>query len=266
MFYLLFFLVVGLIIGSFLNVVCIRTEREEDYVGGRSHCDTCDKTLSWYENIPVMSYLILRGKCRSCKIMIPRQHLWFELGTGGIFMGIAALFFDPQSPEAWLTTLWLCIFVSFCILIVVSDVVSMEIPLVFLVGITLVTGLYVMIHFWFFERQLPVLETRLWSSFLGGLCAWAFFYALVYFSQETWMGWGDVWLALTGGMVVGIKLTLLMLTTAFASGALFGLSLFFWHKKNLQTQVPFAPFLVFGMLCILCIKEVRPEWLQLFMW
>jgi prepilin signal peptidase PulO-like enzyme (type II secretory pathway) len=266
MFYLLFFLGAGLIVGSFLNVVFIRTEREEDYIGGRSHCDTCSTTLAWYDNIPVLSYLFLGGKCRSCKALIPSQHLWFELGTGGAFLWVVSLFFDPLSPETWLTTLWLCILVSLCILIVVSDVVSMEIPLVFLVSSAIVTALYVAAHFWFFERQLPFLETPLWNSALGGLCAWAFFFLLVYFSKETWMGWGDVWIALTGGMAVGVKFTLLMLTTAFASGALFGLSLLFWHKKNLQTQVPFAPFLVLGILCILSIEQVRPEWLRFFMW
>ncbi|MCW1888554.1 MAG: prepilin peptidase [Candidatus Moranbacteria bacterium] len=262
----IFFLGVGLIVGSFLNVVFMRTEREESYVGGRSHCDACEKTLSWCDNIPVLSYLILRGKCRFCKEVIPRQHLWFELGTGGIFFFLGKVFFRVDNPETWLLTLFLGVLISFFVLIVASDIASMEIPLVFLVGINIATALYIVLNFFFFERQLPFLETALWTSLLGGFCAWLFFFGLVYFSQETWMGWGDVWIALAGGTVVGIKYVLLMLTLSFAVGALFGISLLFWKSKKLTTQVPFAPFLVFGIVIILLAKELTPQFLGYFIW
>ncbi len=262
----IFFVGIGLIVGSFLNVVFMRTEREESYVGGRSHCDTCKKTLSWYDNIPVFSYLVLKGRCRYCGKGIPRQHLWFELGTGLLYFLVGKLFFVLEKPETWLLSLFLMILLSFFILIVVSDMVSMEIPLVFLVGSVLATGTYVLLNYFFFERQMPFLETALWNSLLGGLCTWFFFFCLVYFSDETWMGWGDVWIALTGGMVVGVQLALLMLTVSFASGALFGVGQLLSKKKNLTTQVPFAPFLVFGILIIVVMKVTALGILTFFVW
>jgi leader peptidase (prepilin peptidase) / N-methyltransferase len=266
MFIGIFFAGIGLIVGSFLNVVFMRTEREESYVGGRSHCDTCKKTLSWYDNIPVFSYLALKGRCRYCDKGIPSQHLWFELGTGLAYFLVGKTAFILEKPETWLLSLFLMVLVAFFILIVVSDIVSMEIPLVFLVGVTLTTAVYVILNYFFFERQLPFFGTAIWSSILGGFFAWIFFFCLVYFSEETWMGWGDVWIALTGGMAVGVQLTLPMLTVSFASGALFGVSQLFMKNKNLTTQVPFAPFLVFGIWVTLVVKIAHPQILAFFIW
>lgn len=266
MFYLLFFLGLGLIVGSFLNVVLIRTERDESFVGGRSHCDSCEELIPWYDNIPVFSFLALRGKCRFCHIPIPSAHLWMELGTGFVFSFLGGLFFDPLSVQSWLLTLWLLILVSFLILIVVSDFSTMEIPFVFLVAVNIVTFIYLLVHFFLFEQEQLFFQSFFWGSILGGLLSWFFFFALVYFSKETWMGWGDVWIGLLAGMVVGKDLILIMLTLSFASGALYGISLMLREGKNLKTQVPFAPFLVFGMLGTFLLHQFFPSLFQFFLW
>lgn len=78
------------------------------------------------------------------------------------------------------------------------------------------------------------------------------------------MGWGDVWIGLLAGMVVGKDLILIMLTLSFASGALYGISLMLREGKNLKTQVPFAPFLVFGMLGTFLLHQFFPSLFQFF--
>jgi prepilin signal peptidase PulO-like enzyme (type II secretory pathway) len=138
----------------------------------------------------------------------------------------------------------------------------MEIPLVYLVAINITTLGYLVLQYIFFEQAILFQETLLVRSLIGGILAWAFFFALVYFSKETWMGWGDVWIALLGGLTVGVGYVLPMLTTAFAVGALYGIGLMMRQGKNLKTEVPFAPFLAFGILIILFASNLFPEWFR----
>jgi prepilin signal peptidase PulO-like enzyme (type II secretory pathway) len=266
MFYLFLFFGLGLIIGSFLNVVLLRTEREESYVEGRSHCDACDASISWYDNIPVVSYIMLQGKCRACEKEIPKVHLWMELATGVSFALVGLICFDILSPESWFTTLWMLILVSFLILIVVSDFATMEIPFSFLVASNMITFLYLILYYVLFEQGITFWQSDFWGSLLGGFISWIFFFSLVYFSKETWMGWGDVWIGLLAGLVVGKGLVLIMLTLSFGSGALYGVYLLMKEGKNLKTAVPFAPFLVFGMLATFFLMKCFPSLFQFFLW
>jgi prepilin signal peptidase PulO-like enzyme (type II secretory pathway) len=266
MLYILILFGAGLIIGSFLNVVLLRTEREESFVDGRSHCDACNAPISWYDNIPVVSYMMLNGKCRACQKDIPKVHLWMELATGALFAMVGWICFDILSPESWFTTLWMLVLVSFLILIVVSDFATMEIPLTFLVAANVVTLAYLLLYYFLFEQGIIFWQSGLWESLLGGFISWIFFFALVFFSKETWMGWGDVWIGLLAGLVVGKDLVLIMLTLSFGSGALYGVYLLMREGKDLKTAVPFAPFLVFGMLATFFLMEFFPSLFQFFLW
>jgi prepilin signal peptidase PulO-like enzyme (type II secretory pathway) len=259
MFELMIFLGLGLIIGSFLNVVLFRSERDLSFISGRSICLSCEQTIAWYDNIPLVSYLILRGKCRHCQVHISWQYPLVELSTGLLFALTGYVFFDPLSNQAILQTLWGLALLVFLTLIVVSDLRSMEIPLIYLIGVNAITAVYLLIQYFFFETQANFLHTGLANSLIGGGLTWSFFFALVYFSHETWMGWGDVWLGLLGGLVVGFSHVLPMLTLSFAVGALYGIGLMLIKWRNLKTQVPFAPFLAFGILATLFLAELYPS-------
>ena len=116
--------ILGLIIGSFLNVIILRMNTGRG-IGGRSQCFSCNKTLAWYELIPVVSYIIQRGKCRSCRTRISLQYPLVELVTGIAFAGVAwqVPFFDkPVSFIAWLTV------ISVSMIIAVYDIHHYGIP------------------------------------------------------------------------------------------------------------------------------------------
>jgi leader peptidase (prepilin peptidase) / N-methyltransferase len=263
MLYLIIFSGLGLIIGSFLNVVLFRSERDMSFVGGRSQCLTCEKTIAWYDNIPLLSYFILGGQCRHCKVNISWQYPLVEFMTGMLFYLAGYIFFDPLSNQALLETVWVLGLVIFLTLIVVADFRSMEIPLWYLIGANVLTLGYLLVRYCFFETQSTFLDTKLIGSLIGGAVAWAFFFALVYCSKETWMGWGDVWLGLLGGLVVGFSYVLPMLTLSFALGACYGIGLMLLRGRNLKTQVPFAPFLAFGILTTLFLSALLPGILEI---
>lgn len=249
----------GLIVGSFLNVVIFRGVREESFVTGRSKCLSCEKMIAWYDNIPLTSYLILRGRCRHCQAPISWQYPLVELVTGVLFLLVGAVFFESTSMLSWLVTGWLLIVSSLLVLIVVGDIKSMEISLAELIAVNVVTVAYLVVRWRFFEHQVAWQQTTLWQGILGGLIAGGFFFALVYFSRETWMGWGDVWLGTLGGLAVGAWYILPMLTLSFALGALYGIGLLILRQKSLKTEVPFAPFLALGILVTVFGKVLWPE-------
>ncbi len=264
--YLIIFSGLGLIIGSFLNVVLFRSERDMSFVSGRSQCLSCKKIISWYDNIPLLSYLILGGQCRHCKARISWQYPLVEFTTGLLFCLTGYTFFDPLHNQAIMETVWVLGLAIFLTLIVVTDFRSMEIPLWYLIGANLLTIGYLVTQYFFFEIQTPFLDTRLVGSLIGGVVAWVFFFALVYFSKETWMGWGDVWLGLLGGLVVGFSSVLPMLTLSFALGAFYGIGLMLIQGKSLKTEVPFAPFLAFGILSTLFLTKSFPQLFWFFSW
>lgn len=251
---ILFFLVTGLIIGSFLNVVVYRLKSGETLLG-RSYCHQCGEQIRWYDNIPILSFLLLRGRCRDCKTTLSWQYPILELVTGLCFVGIGHLFFDINDRNTWILTLWLLTVVSVLLVIATYDILYMEIPIVLLYSVFLCTLVYL--------ATLLFVERLIWSSVvtqavLGGLVVGSFFFALVFYSRETWMGWGDVWLGAIVGMIVGLPAALLLMTLSFGTGAIVGLSMMIFKGKSLKAQIPFAPYLVLGTLLTLFLPAMYP--------
>lgn len=261
-FFALFFLF-GLIIGSFLNVVVLRSEKGES-LGGRSHCPKCQALIHWYDNIPVFSYLMLRGKCRSCKTSISWQYPTVELLTGIVFALVGSFYFahTALNTEAVVATSWYLLLLSLLIAILVSDLRTMEIPLVFLVTGVVGSLFFIALITLLFHSDSWLMPGAWWQmKLLGGIVAAFLFWLLVFFSKETWMGMGDVWLAGIVGLTVGIGSLLSTLTVSFFVGALIGIGLILLGKKGLQSQVPFAPFLVIGLFVSLLLEWINPWWL-----
>lgn len=260
---LFFFFCFGLIIGSFLNVVILRFENDES-LGGRSYCPQCKSLIHWYDNIPVFSYLLLRGRCRMCRNKISLQYPLVELLTAFVFLflGQYSLQSSWVTIEYGLLSAGSLILASILILIFVSDVRTMEIPVLFLVLALGATLFLVLFQAWsmhpysFSEVALPRL--------VGGLLAGTLFYALVFFSRERWMGMGDVWVAAVLGLLVGIQYLLPTLTLSFFFGAVIGVALLWLGKKTGKSQIPFAPFLIAGLAVVLLLKWLYPEWLSPF--
>jgi prepilin signal peptidase PulO-like enzyme (type II secretory pathway) len=253
-----FFFVLGLIIGSFLNVVVCRL-KEGETVLGRSVCRSCRHQIRWYDNIPLVSFLVLWGRCRDCRTSISWQYPLLELATAGGFVLVGRFFFDIADQRTWIETIWLLGIVSLFLAIAVYDLRYMEIPVVLLwvsvlwVSLFLAASLYQggTLGVWSWEH--PVTQ-----QLMGGGVVGLFFFALVYASKETWMGWGDVWLGGIAGMVVGLHATLFMLTLSFGMGAFCGLLMMARGSAGLKSQIPFAPYLALGTLLTLFLPPMFP--------
>lgn len=263
---LLYLFCLGLIIGSFLNVVVLRGEKGES-LGGRSHCPECRTRIHWYDNIPVFSYCLLRGTCRHCQTHISWQYPLVEFFTGLLFAGTGYMFFSDAilvRGGIFFLIAYL-VLVSFLFTILITDIRTMEIPLSLLVG-----GVGVALSIVFLRSFFPAaepwqdLQSSVSGALLGGGGAALFFYAMVFFSKETWMGMGDVWLSGLVGLMVGIQLLLFTLTLSFLLGAVVGLILLGFTKKGMKSHVPFAPFLVVALWLVWILLWINPLWLSLF--
>jgi len=254
-------LLFGLVIGSFLNVVIFRYDNNLSLKSlmGRSSCLTCNKKLLWYELIPVFSFLVQRGKCRGCSSKISWQYPIVEILTGFVFLSVYFFETNLRSEFTYLYTInymlyapiiYYWIIFSVLIVITIYDIKHKIIPdsLSFLFsGLAL---LPMLINFQ---------SIGLWDWLAGPVVALPF--ALLWlFSQGKWMGFGDAKLALGIGWFMGLVNGFSSIILAFWIGGVFGLFLIVlsrlgslsFIKKNftIKSEVPFAPFLVLGMVLI----------------
>ena len=242
------FFIFGLIIGSFLNVVIIRFNTQRSF-GGRSGCMSCMNTLSWYELIPVFSFLFLRGKCKNCKAGISIQYPIVEFLTGFIF---AALFLKFQNLFFYNTTLifsftyaYYAVIFSLLLVIAVYDLKHKIIPdiLVIVLGILAFVGLFFFNNLGFYPHIPSILEL------LSGLIVAFPFFLFWLVSSGKLMGLGDAKLALSFGWLFGLSHAFSGIIVGVWIGAIVGVILVIFSKKHKMTsEIPFAPFLVLGVV------------------
>jgi len=261
MLYFIFF-ILGLIIGSFCNVVILRLKSEESFVRGRSHCPACRHQLTWYDNIPLLSFLLLRGKCRYCQKKISWQYPLVELSAGLLFTILIAPLFFVDLPLTWLIAVSLVAIISILVVVFVYDLKYMEIPMI-PVWIAIVLSI-VVIGLQDFQSGANILS---WGSdtitgIIAGGSAFLFFYALTAYSHEQWMGAGDAYIALIMGLLLGWPYTLVAFLIAFLSGSVIGVGMMMLSRGTLKTQVPFAPFLILGLFCAMFIEIYAPTFVS----
>ncbi len=255
----LFVFIFGTIVGSFLNVVALRYNTGLSFARGRSQCFSCGKGLSWRELIPVLSYIVLGGKCKKCKSKISVQYLLVELVTGALFLATfihvgANTFFAGSSVSVSaftfvsLATIIYYFFIwSILIVISVYDFRHKIIPdsLVFLfAGITLIASL---VGFFYFHSN------TLLDILAGPILALPFWF-LWAVSRGRWIGLGDAKLALGIGFMLGFVGGVSAVVLAFWIGAgvsigfIVGQRLLSLSSKNLtmKSEISFGPFLILG--------------------
>lgn len=256
---LLFFL--GLIIGSFLNVLVYRLKDAETLLG-RSFCRHCKHQIRWYDNIPLLSFVLLRGECRDCETKISWQYPLLELVTGLLFALAGYLFSPITAGGTWIELIFILGMTSMLLVIAAYDLRFMEIPLsLLIVGLLFTMGFLALT----FQPEGSIFMSRLGLGVMGGGVVAFLFFLLVFVSHETWMGWGDVWLGGLAGLVVGLPLVLPLLTLSFGFGAIFGLGMMAWSQKTMKSQIPFAPYLALGILLTLFLSEAFPEYARMFL-
>lgn len=242
--FLLFIL--GAIVGSFLSVVIYRTVNEENWIWGRSHCDQCLVPVKWYDNIPIVSFLVLRARCRSCQEPIPLSYPVVEFLTGTLFVwwywGGFFFFELTKAPFQMLQPLfWLTVGVLL-LLIAVADALYYIIPDIAVVLLTLVSVAYRL-----FLVSSGVMQL---NDFLYTLVAMvgvvSFFGTLWTITRGKGMGLGDVKLVAPLALLLGWPKILVAIFLAFILGATVGIMLLAIGRKKTNHVIPFGPFLVAG--------------------
>lgn len=261
-------IVFGLLIGSFLNVVALRLNTGKS-LGGRSVCFSCGKQLSWYELVPVFSWLIQHGKCRSCYSRISPSYLFGESLTGIIFGLITArgLFISPVDMFSYnylVATGFLFVVFSILMVILIYDIRHKIIP----DSLSFIFSLISFISLFFFELSS---DGFLWTGFhiptithfLAGILIPLPFVLLWVISKGRWIGLGDPKLMIGIGWLLGITYGISAIFISFWIGTLFALSIitvnWLFKKTLLRTgkksimkeELPFAPFLIIACLVTL---------------
>lgn len=252
--YLVFSFLFGASVGSFLNVVAWRVPRGESIVRPASRCTSCGTPIRWFDNVPVLSWFLLRGRCRSCGAAFSFRYALVELVTGLLFLAVVMRF-----GQSWLSLKY-AVFVSLLVCTVLTDIdhwivldsVSLGGTAVGL-GFALLPGA---------GKFLPHLITSV-SAFLlfliirtvaGMLLKRRPGYTLPPEGHESeaeefqgGMGWGDIKLAAMTGAFLGPALTGVALFLSFLAGGLAGTA-FILAGRNRRVPVPFGPFLAIGSI------------------
>ncbi len=247
LFYIAVF-IFGTIVGSFLNCLIYRLEKNKGFVKGHSFCPHCQHRLAWFDLIPIISFFALRGRCRYCSRPISWQYPMVEAATGAIFL---LIFTWPNAGMAsGIGNFIYYLFIACCLLaIFVYDLKHFLIPDKVLFPAIIVVFLY----------QLLGAEPLL-NPFLSALGAAGFFLAIFLASGGKWIGFGDVKLALLLGLLLGWPKIIAGLFLSFFIGAIIGTGLIMLRKKGMKSEVPFAPFLIAGTFIALFWGELLIDW------
>ena len=248
---LVFVFILGLLVGSFLNVLILRTWRGEEIISKSSYCYHCGKKIAWLDLLPVVSFIVLKGRCRSCHEKISWQYPLVELTTGLLFVSLVQKFlvsFPPEAGQPWADTLlafgltlsYLALF-SLLLAMFVFDFKYSVIPDRFLYPALVISSVLIFIK-----------PQALINHLVTGALAAGLFALLVLGSKGKAMGSGDIYLALIIGLLLGFPNALVAFVLAFFVGALVGLWQVIAGKKSLKTQIPFGPFLI-GALAFVII-------------
>jgi prepilin signal peptidase PulO-like enzyme (type II secretory pathway) len=272
----------GLVLGSFIDCLAARSLTNRSF-WGRSYCESCKKTLSWYDLFPVLSYFSTKGKCRYCKKKIGIEALTSEVITGILF----ALLFWLFIPENFYSLDGFIIVVLLIVLI--TDLKKGLIPnritypavviaLIYLVLSTLgkigllyyslnqsPLGKYLLPpHSDYFYRHALITAEPLTYGLLGALTLGAFFGFLIIVTRGRGMGGGDFKLAILMGLILGFTNSILAVLLAFIMGSVVGLFLIAVGKKKMGQTIPFGPFLsIAGIIALFWGTQILDWYLNL---
>ncbi len=243
-----FTFIFGLIIGSFLNCLIWRLHTGES-LWGRSYCPKCKKKIVWYDNIPLISYFILRGRCRSCKKSISWQYPLIEFLAAFLFMFSFYLNAKTGSIDSFkILKDWFIISVMLIVLVydlrwyLILDKVMFPSLLVVLI-INVVLGFS-----WI-------------NLFISAIIGLSFFLIQFVISKGAWIGGGDLRLGLFMGVALGHwKLIILAIFLSYLIGSLVGLFLLFLNKKKWGSKMPLGVFLAMGTIITIFFGQVIVDW------
>ena len=226
----------GIIMGSFYNVLATRLPQNRSIIRPGSHCDFCQEQLKWYENIPLLSYMLQKGKCRHCKKVIPFNIFASELATGILFV-FSYLYFDV-SYEFFI----MMILSSLTVIIFISDfkfMIILDSPLV------MSTVLIFILKWVCFDITNAII------SLINGLLVFGVMLLVGFIGKKIYkrdaLGGGDVKLSFVIGMILGIQLSMVSLIFSTFLALPYALATIVLKKDS---EVPFGPFIVSSLLIV----------------
>lgn len=247
------YLIVGLfgaLIGSFLNVCIYRLPRHESIAWPGSHCPSCSHPIAWYDNIPLVSYLILLGRCRHCHTRIPLRYPVIEVLNALGYVGLL-WFFGPSWPAVAYGLLY-----SALLVVAGTDLSHKIIP-------NAVTFPGIVVGLVSAATILPLgLVNGLIGLLVGGGILWLLAWASPYLFGKEGMGGGDIKLLAMIGAFLGWKPALMTIMLGSFLGSFVGIALIAARVIKREDYIPFGPFLVCGAVVALFFGESILDWYQ----
>lgn len=247
----LFGVLLGLLVGSFLNVVVYRVPRGESVVHPRSRCPGCGYELAWYDNVPVLSWVVLRGRCRRCQSPISARYPLVEALTAVVFGLLAWRFSGTWQLPSFLYLGAVGIALAFI------DLDTKRLPDVLTLPSYLVGGALLL---------LPAALDGSWSAYLrawlGALALFGFYFLLA-FIYPAGMGFGDVKLAGVLGLYLGWLGWGVLVVGGFLGfllGGLIGGGLLIVRRAGRKSKIPFGPFMILGAFLALWVGQPLTDW------
>lgn len=233
---LLFALLLGLVMGSFLNVCIVRLPHEESVVEPRSHCRSCKNPLAWYDNIPLISFVVLRGRCRTCTERISVRYPLVEALTAVLFVMIVAADMPPRETVLNLVLASALVVVTFIDIdyFIIPDQITW--PSILIAP----AAAFVVQHITVRDSIVGIL--------LGGGMLWAFAWSYEKLRGHEGMGLGDVKLLAMIGGLQGWQAPLFSLMAGAIVGSAVGLVMMVVRGRRFDMEIPFGPFLAFGSI------------------
>jgi len=256
--YLAYFttILLGLAIGSFLNVLILRLPREESWLKkARSFCPLCDRVLKAVELIPVVSFLIQRGKCGGCKKKISWQYPAVELATVVLFMLAFLNYFHDNFLSVQDLILMVTDFLFIAVLIVVF-VIDVKHFLIIPKLIYPMIPIAFILNLWGSGWSMQAAGDMIFAGLVGFL----FYWIQHFISKGKWVGGGDMKLALLLGVMLGMQWLLMTLLISYVVGALIAIILLITKKMDRKSQLPMAAFLAPVSVLMILYGNIILDW------
>jgi leader peptidase (prepilin peptidase)/N-methyltransferase len=238
---------IGLCIGSFLNVVIYRLPRGQSLVTPPSRCRNCNYLLRWYDNVPVLSWLFLRARCRNCGTPVSWQYPVVELVTAALFVLVV-----------WLTPLGPLVFSRLLLVSILVALFGIDLEHQILPNSITLPG--IVIGVMFSAIAPPGIKDSLIGAVLGGGILYAIAGGYYLWRREEGMGMGDVKMLAMIGAFLGWKAVLVTLVLSSFSGAIIGLLLMALQRGTMKFALPFGTFLGIGAVVAMLIGDPLVAW------
>ena len=239
----------GLIFGSFANVCIYRLPKAKSLMWDRSFCPNCKKLIKWYDNIPLISYLVLNAKCRKCKKEIPKQYFLIELITGLSFLFIYMIDYSllSQVVLAYLFLTYLIIFFIDLKHHIIPDILNFS-----LIIFAFVKNFFPDLNLNFTQN----LETSIIGGLVGYFSIWSIIQLYFILRKIEGMGLGDAKLMAGIGLLFGWQSIPFILFVSAVLALIMVLPSLINKKRNLKTEIPFGPYIITAGVIYYCFGKI----------